>query len=80
MDDEVEVVGEIESIETIATGSGVRARRLLDRAYGSGSWRKCKGVARVRLVDGYAGWAEVHWYEAHGRGRVDLKVKRLLSR
>lgn len=77
---EVEVLGEIESVETIASGSAVRVRRLLDRAYGVGKWRKCKGIARVRLSDGFVGWAEVHWYEAHGRGRVDVKVKRLLSR
>jgi len=24
-------------------------------------------------------WAELHWYEAHGVGRVDMRVKRLLE-
>jgi hypothetical protein len=47
-----EIVGEITSMETIASGSGVRERARLRRQYGQGRWRKRKGVARVRLVDG----------------------------
>ena len=46
----------------------------------AGNWRKCKGYARVRFPDGFVCWAELHWYEAHGHGRVDLKVKRMPSR
>jgi len=76
--DEIEILGEITSVETIALGSSVRIRRLLSRVYGPGSWRKCKGIATVRLADGFVGRAEVHWYEAHGRGRFDIKVKRML--
>jgi hypothetical protein len=79
MEGEVEILSEITSVETIASGTAVRVRRLLDRAHGSANWRKCKGVARVRLADGFVCLAEVHWYEAHGIGRVDIKVKRLLS-
>lgn len=78
MSDEIEI-GAISSVETIASGPSVKVRRLLERAYGRGNWRKCKGVARVRLSDGVVGLAEVHWYEAHGLGRVDIKVKRMLS-
>ena len=33
------------------------------------------GIARVRLVDGSIHTAEVHWYEAHGIGRKELKLK-----
>jgi hypothetical protein len=79
MEDEIEVLGEISSVETIASGSSVRVRRLLSRRYGAGIWRKCKGIASVRLADGFVVRAEVHWYEAHGRGRYDVKVKRILS-
>ncbi len=75
----IEIIGEIASIETIASGASVRIRRLLTKAYGSGNWRKCKGFAMVRLADGFVTRAEVHRYEAHGRGRVDMKVKRLLG-
>ena len=64
-----EIVGEITSTETIASGSGVRERARLRRQYGQGRWRKRKGVARVRLVDGTLRLAEIHWYEAHGIGR-----------
>ena len=77
MADEIEILGEITSVETIALGSSVRIRRLLSRVYGPGNWRKCKGIATVRLADGFVGQAEVHRYEAHGRGRFDIMVKRI---
>lgn len=78
MGEEIELLSEIVSIETIAAGTSVRQRRALARAYGTGNWRKLKGVANVRLPDGFVVLAEVHWFKAHGRGRVDLKVKRIL--
>lgn len=78
MKSEVEVVGDIESIETLAAGVGVRVRRHLDRLHGKRRWRKRKGIAMVRLADGAIARAEVHWFEGHGAGRVDLKIKRLL--
>ena len=56
---------------------GVRAK--LRKAYGAGRWRKLKGVALVELPDGQLATAELHWYEAHGIGRRDMKVKRLLE-
>jgi hypothetical protein len=37
-----------------------------------------KGSAKVELADGWAGPAEIHWYEAHGIGRREVKIKRLL--
>ncbi len=80
MVDAAEILGEIREIELIAEGKAVRIRRPLSKAYGAGSWRKLKGVALVRLPDGFVSLAEVHWFEAHGRGRHDLKVKRLLKR
>lgn len=72
-------MGEIEGAETIAAGTSVRVRRLLTKMYGRANWRKRKGIATVRLPDGFIGRAEVHWYEAHGRGRVEMKIKRILS-
>jgi hypothetical protein len=38
-----------------------------------------KGVARVRLPNDTIRAAEIHWYEAHGIGRKELKIKRLLD-
>jgi hypothetical protein len=47
-----EIVGEIQQMETIASGRGVRIRALLKKAHGRGRWRKRKGVAKVRLPNG----------------------------
>jgi len=38
-----------------------------------------KGVATVRLESGSVRLAEVHWYEAHGIGKRNMKIKRLLD-
>jgi hypothetical protein len=73
-----EILGEIRDIETIATGRGVYIRRYLDRTYGKGRWRKRKGKATVRLADETVCEAEIHWFEAHGVGRKDFKIKKVL--
>jgi hypothetical protein len=71
-----ELLGEIRQVETIASGTGVRDRRRLNREYGRGNWRKMKGFATVRLADGTICEAELHWYEAHGIGKKEIKFKR----
>jgi len=38
-----------------------------------------KGIATVALEDGTICEAEVHWFEAHGIGRRDFKIKRVIS-
>lgn len=73
-----EILGDISSIETIATGSGIREVSRLRKTYGPGRWRKRKGVAQVRLAGGVIRLAEVHWYEASGVGRKEFKFKNLL--
>ena len=70
-----EIVGEITRTETIASGSSVRNRLRLQKQYRQGKWRKLKGVAHVRLVDGTIRLAEIHWYEAHGIGKREFKLK-----
>jgi hypothetical protein len=70
-----EVISEITQIEPIAVGSAIRDLARLRRLYGSGRWRKLKGVALIRLRDGSIRRAELHWYEAHGIGRKELKRK-----
>jgi hypothetical protein len=72
------ILGEIRDIETIASGRGVYIRRHLERIYGRGRWRKMKGIALVELPDGTICEAEIHWYEAHGIGRRDFKIKRVI--
>jgi hypothetical protein len=56
-------------------GLGVQERARLNGKYGQGRWRKLKGGARVRLIDGALRLAEIHWYEAHGIGKIELKLK-----
>ena len=73
-----EILGEIRDSQTIARGREIREFDRLRRVYGPGRWRKCKGLATLRLPDGSIAAAEVHWYEAHGVGRREFKVKRLL--
>ena len=73
------VVGPILAIETIARGRGIRVLRRRQRRYGRGQWRKLSGIARVRLADGVVALAELHWYEAHGIGRREMKIKRLIE-
>jgi hypothetical protein len=71
-----EIVGEITQVEIIAIGRSIRDLPRLRRLYGSGRWRKLKGVARVRLQSGRIRRAELHWYEAHGIGKKEIKRKR----
>jgi hypothetical protein len=73
-----EIVGDLEQEETIAVGRAIRELRRLERAHGKGRWRKMKAVAMIRLSDGSLHRAELHWYEAHGIGRKEHKIKRLL--
>lgn len=72
------VIGEITDIETIAVGSSIREVARLRRIYGAGRWRKLKGIATVRFSDGAVCEAEVHWYEAHGIGKKEIKIKYIL--
>ncbi len=75
-----EVVGDIEGIETIAAGPSVKVRSFLRKAYGRGRWRKRKGVCTVRLPNGNLRRVELPWYEAHGIGKRDLKIKNYLDK
>lgn len=74
-----EIVGEITNVETFAIGGSIRELPRLRRVYGPGRWRKRKGIAQVRLADGTVCPAEVHWYEAHGIGRKEMKIKSFLG-
>ncbi len=70
-----EIVGEITLVETIAAGTRIRDIKRLRKNYGKGRWRKMKGIARVRLDNGRVRLAELHWYEAHGSGKKEIKRK-----
>lgn len=74
-----EIMGDITEIEVIATGSSIRDLERLREFYGDGRWRKMKGVATILLDNGRVRQAELHWYEAHGIGRKELKRKRYVD-
>lgn len=74
-----EIIGDVIDVETIAVGSSIRNVARLHRQYGRGRWRKLKGIALVRLASGQIRRAEVHWYEAHGIGRKEMKRKRYVD-
>jgi len=74
-----DLVGSIEDVEVIATGSSLRILPYLRKVHGPGRWRKLKGVATVRLRNGALRKVELHWYEAHGIGKRDIRIKRYLD-
>ncbi len=74
-----DIIGQIEAVEVIAVGPNIRDLAYLQKMHGSGRWRKLKGIAQVRLPNGRIRRVELHWYEAHGIGRKDVKIKRYLD-
>ncbi|ASC73233.1 hypothetical protein XM38_041950 [Halomicronema hongdechloris C2206] len=74
-----ETLGEITDIEVIAVGNSIREVERLRKAYGTGRWRKLKGIATISLDDGSICRAELHWYEAHNIGKKEFKIKRFLE-
>ncbi len=73
------ILDEITEIETIAKGSGIREVSRLKKLYGHGNWKKMKGLAHIQLSSGRIIFAELHWYEAHGIGKKEIKRKRYLE-
>ena len=65
-----ELVGDLQNVATIAVNLSIRDRASLKAQYGGRRWRKLKGDALVRLRNGDVRRAELHWYEAHGVGKV----------
>lgn len=79
IDQDFELLSEITDIEIIARGTGIRIKQYLNQTYGQGRWRKMKGRARIRIKRSEeVQYAELHWFEAHGVGRRDMKRKRPL--
>jgi len=74
-----EIEGKISDIETFASGRAIRELSRLNKIYGKGKWRKCKGNVNVKLTNGEIHFAELHWYEATGIGKKEYKIKRLLD-
>lgn len=68
----------VRKIETIATGHRIRNLSRLNKIYGKANWRKLKGICHVELENGAVLEAEIHWYEGHGIGKKEIKIKRYL--
>jgi hypothetical protein len=73
------IVGSISNIELIASGKAIRERKRLWKVYGQARWRKLKSTAHIEFTDGTMCQAEIHWYEAHGIGPREYKIKRILE-
>jgi hypothetical protein len=74
-----EIISDITQIEPIAISNAIRDLARLRRVYGVGRWRKLKGIATIRLANGRIRVAELHWYEAHGIGKKEIKRKRYVD-
>jgi hypothetical protein len=74
-----EIIGDITDVEPMAVGSAIREVARLRKQYGRGRWRKLKGIALIRLANGRIRRAELHWYEAHGIGKREIKRKRYMD-
>jgi hypothetical protein len=73
------IVSPIAVVENIAISRSIRELKRLRRLHGGRRWRKVKGSAQVELLNGEVRLAELHWYEAHGIGKKEIKIKRLLD-
>lgn len=73
-----EIIDNIKDIDIIAKGKAIQELKRLEKIYGKGSWRKLKGITKIRLSNGIEIMAEIHWYEAHGIGKKEAKIKRFL--
>ncbi len=73
------ILGAISNVESIAAGTALRERKRLWKVYGKGRWKKLKGTADVELQNGTICHAEIHWYEAHGIGAREHKIKRIFG-
>ena len=74
-----QIIGAISNVEIIASGTKIREINRLRKIYGSGRWRKMKGIAKVQFDGSSIYTAEVHWYEAHGIGKKEFKIKRFID-
>jgi hypothetical protein len=74
--DKFQIIGSLEDVQIIAIKHSIRDLKFLARMYGQGRWRKLKGIAKVQLENGRI---RLRWYEAHGIGKRQMKIKRYLD-
>lgn len=71
----------ITDVQKIAEGREIKEVDTLVQKYGgeAKNWKKLKGIALIQTYQGTKKYAEIHWYECHGVGRVKWKRKRWLD-
>ena len=69
------ILSGITDIENVAVTTSIRELERLEIKYGKGNWKKQKGFAKVQYDSGVIEIEEIHWYEAHGIGKFEFKVK-----
>lgn len=74
-----EIISELAQVESFAVGTAIRELDRLQHIYGKGRWRKCKGIATIKLEDGTICLAELHCYEAKGIGKKEFKIKQFIG-
>ena len=60
---------------TIAKGRGIRDIERLVQTYGGKARDWMKKSSAPMVIDGQM--AEIHWYECHGVGRFEIKIKQV---
>ncbi len=73
------IIGEVSDVEIVAVGKSIREISRLNKVYGRARWRKMKGFTKLLLENGKKIYAEIHWYEAHGFGKIEYKIKRIIK-
>lgn len=73
-----DIIPPITGKDCFAKMGAIRDINRLKRTYGGTNWKKCKGFCLVK-INNEVYEAEIHWYECHGIGAVEYKIKRLLS-
>lgn len=68
-----EILSNITRIETIAVSSSIRELERLRQTYGTGRWRKLKGLATIQLKDGTICNAELHGMKHTASEKKKLK-------
>jgi hypothetical protein len=74
-----QIIGPITKVEKIASGNSIREIKRLRKHYGIGNWIKWKGMATICFPNGNKCRAELHWYEAHGIGKKEIKIKHIIE-
>lgn len=72
------IIPPITGKDCFAKMGAIRDIKRLKRVYGGKNWKKCKGFCKIEIDDEIYE-AEVHWYECHGIGPVEYKIKRILQ-